>query len=469
MGQYIEYTPSNLKEILMHLTLLILLSFLFLANPLTAGNAFSALSFSELELTNGMKVILKQLPDEDEDIEVSLIAPGGWAGLSKIEKTNARIATEVLWESGFSAFSSDKTHALMWLNSVELQSEIKPFSRTIDGMAPSEGVEMLFKLINGMLTSPSFTEKGLDEAKRKVSETLKLLPYDSSHIFDYFSKAQNTGHYKGFRQLNVNSLKRKTDLEMVKQVYERCFGNPADFKVFITGHFDKDEMIALLKKYFESIPAKQGAAPFEMSTKEMGTPHFPQGIARLELPTFQLGTNESIIKMTFSVDGKVDKNHFKKIFLLSKLIDRRLNNEFEKTGVIGEGYCFCQYCFPFYPYLNGTWMTIQSRSGSMGTFKDPHQIEKSILAVLQNLQQKGPTDDELLFLNHLIRDRDLSFSENDDLLKLFLLDDEILKTISKEIARVGQRSDHIITRDETIQVFNELINLNNYTVIFSKK
>ena len=442
---------------------------IFIFGSLTAENElFLNHGMSEMTLANGMKVILKQIPDEEEEVQIHLIAPGGWAGLSKKEKTNARIATEVLWESGFGGHTSDTIHALMWLNSVELISEIKPFSRVIDGSASSEGVEMLFKLINSMIASPNFTEQGMEEAKKNMSALLQLLPYDSSHTFDYFSKALNTAHYKGFRQLNLNSLKRKTDIETLKKVYQRCFGNPGDFKVYIAGHFDLEEMKVYIKKYFESIPAKNYGS-IEMSTVENGVPLFPQGIARLEMPTYQLGLDEALIRMTFPIRGKVDKALFKKIFLLSKLIDRRLNNEFETTGVIGEGYCFCQYSFPFYPYLNETWLTIQSRLGSKGTCKDPLFVEQAIIAILYDLKKNGPSEEEFLFLNQLIKDRELNFSENEDLLKLFLTSDEMVGVIFKEMARTDVRKNSIVDVEEACIAISELIDLNNYTIIFSKR
>jgi len=424
-----------------------LLAFILLFSCLQAD-------IKEMQLSNGMRVILKQVPDHDEDLEVRLIAPGGWTGFSKHEKTNARIITEVLWESGFGNLTPDQLHALMWLHSVELSSDIGPFCRTIEGTASPEGIETLFKLIHALFTEPALTEEGLSEAKRKIAENVRMQPYDTNYTFDYFSKAINTAHYKGFRQLSIGSLKRKTSLEMVKSVYDRCFGTPSGFTVFIAGQFDEDEVKILLDKYLGTIPPRE-RLPIQMTTLENGKPAFPKTTARLEIPTLQIGSNESLIRMTFPIQRDLDTKNFRKIFLLTKLIDKRLSKKFETSGVVGEGYCFCNFSFPFYPYLTETWITIQSRSS--GSLKEPQQIEIAILSALEELKEKGPTETEIIYLNALTQDKEVSH----EFVKLFLIGesmDEIVSLFKEPV-----------TKEEIAEIIAELVDLSRYTAIFSKK
>ncbi|CRX38154.1 insulinase family protein [Estrella lausannensis] len=428
---------------------------------------FKGHQLCEMQLSNGMRVILKQVAADEDELEIRLIAQGGWTSFIKQEKANARIATDVLWESGFGKLSPDQISSLMWRNSVELTNDIYPFSRTIEGSASEEGVETLFKMINWLFTEPQFTEEGYAQAKSYLTDTLKFQPYDANRMFDYLSKSLNTAYYKGFRQLSIQTLKAKTDLAGVKEAYEKSFGDPGEFIAIITGSFEQEEIVSLVKRYLATIPL-QLKNRFLMTAKENGAPQFPSGVTRVEVPSLQLGPTETLTRITFPLKTKISETNFKKLFLLSKLIDRRLEKVFKSRDSRSNNQTYVSYDFPFYPYIDETWITIQLRGREGTPETSPALLEKTVVAALEKLQAEGPTADEVEYLKKFSSNPHEQLIENEQMLQLFIVNeretDWVLDTIV-EAAAISEK----IGQEELRKVIRDFIAIDNYTVIFSEK
>lgn len=421
----------------------------------------------EMQLSNGMRVILKNVTADEDELEIRLIAQGGWTSFIKQEKSNARIATDVLWESGFGSLTPDQISSLMWRNSVELTNDIYPFSRTIEGSASEEGVETLFKMINWLFTEPQFTEEGYNQAKSYLTETLKFQPYDANRMFDYLSKSLNTAYYKGFRQLSIQTLKAKTDLAGVREAYEKSFGDPGEFIAIITGSFDQETIVAFVKKYLAAIPLKV-KRQFLMTVKENGSPQFPAGVTRVEVPSLQLGPTETVTRITFPLKTKISETNFKKLFLLSKLIDRRLEKVFQSRDTRSNNQTYVSYDFPFYPYIEETWITIQlrGREGSPGT--SPELLEKTVVAALNKLRTEGPTVDEIEYLKKFSSNPHEQLIENDQMLQLFVINERETEWALDTIVEAAAIKE-TIGQEELRKVISDFIAIDNYTVIFSEK
>ncbi|MBQ9722128.1 MAG: insulinase family protein [Bacteroidales bacterium] len=155
------------------------------------------------------------------------------------------------------------------------------FDKEYSGINVSSGakdVEAAFKMVQNYLVRPYFdTEKNLDKYK---SDNLRLLGRVIGST-QKFSREQNKVRYDNHPwEVYVDSAAVKAlDMNMVREVYDRAFGNPSEMEVFICSDLERDEIAALVEKHIAAIPGSSDV--YEKSTVDPFLPAY-QGKTTLD-------------------------------------------------------------------------------------------------------------------------------------------------------------------------------------------
>lgn len=405
-----------------------------------------------LMLENGMRVALKQTDYEPGEVLVRLMAEGGFADLPAAQRASGEISSQAALRSGISDIGFDKLHALLYEHSVEFETQMQPFSRSLELSADSEGLEQLFSVVNLFFTKSRFSRKAFDAHKRNVLDSLKTRENDSSKRLESAFLEFNTQQLHVFNVLSTKEIE-SASFEQSEKFFSRCFTNPADFVCVIVGDFNKDETKKLIKQYLEKIPRRE-----EMASPKI--PHLPDlhnGIKTKILKNSQ--KEHAVTRITFPLQIPINQDNVRNIEVVNYLIRERLVTKVRhQTDPKPE--IRVSFDFPFYPSFHCSWISIQYISSP----KQVSSIGQSILVELKRMQIDGFSKDEIEKVKNAIKSSDrLAQMENGFWLTQianFMVWNWDIEKVKKDFEKASYWR-----LDEANKNISNAISLDNYTII----
>lgn len=355
---------------------------------------------TELILENGLHIYLRPNSNSENEVVIQMAAKGGYATFLNNDLSSARLAADIVWESGFSSLTSDQLSALLYDSSIELDYSTKSFYRKIVGESTKDSVPALLKLLTEFFTKPQFNKAGLDEVLTLSLEKLETRDLDSTLKFENAFFQLNTQYDPSKLLLSKEDLST-VDLKKAKRAFKMLYGNPKDFHCIIVGDFSIDAIKPLLIATLGSIPAKKTASLSVPSASS-----FPKESCVKVVP-LKTGP-ESLTRLTFPIQIQVDETTFWKLEIACQIIEAELKSSLQKH-LKNPQTLRVSYEFPFYPNLISPWMFIQYRSD----FEKSEELSKKISEVIKQLQAKGPSQDGLKAILDSQKSSD-AFWQNED-------------------------------------------------------
>lgn len=406
----------------------------------------------QLKLSNGMTFCLKPTDSESNEVFFKLSALGGYASANYKKFFSGKLADRIALESGIGNMSSDQFSVFLYKNALEFILEITPFSRTIEGEGLESSVEAFLQSVNMVFTEQHLTEEGFNEAIILTKNIIEKLRNDSDSAYEEAFLRVNTQNYRFLRPLTVEDLS-KVNLEQAKSSFHRGFSDPSDFFCVITGNFDVEKVIMLIKKYIAPIPKPEIGSRLE---KPFSVP-FPPGITEtvIKIPTLP----NCLTHVTFPLQVVVNEQNINEIAFMCQIIEGRLRNQITNKMDLSYG-VDVSYEFPIYPFLNNPWISIRYRCEDQKIC----QLKEIVLAELRRLQMNGASADELATIKKLEKGSQ-EFWLKDDFYWVSMLSNYYLWGWDPE--KIDQENTAIYSLG--LQSLNALlkraISLNNYSVI----
>ena len=342
---------------------------------------YSELKLSELTLKNGMRVVLKQTDDDEDEVIVRLVAMGGFASLTPEERASGELAPEIVLESGIGDFSADKLSALLYQKSIDFNLKIEPFTREIDASLSEEGLEILFDIINKTFVSPQLNQEALaNVVKEKKNEWIRK---GNDSCSNEFLNLISVNEAHALKSLCSKDLE-KIDLSLSKKFFEEAFSNPEDFVCVIVGQFDLQNTKRLIDRYLASIPSKSVERKFLLPTYREAPKTTASKIQNLP------NSSESIVRLGFPLQLKLDKKKLEQLELVCQIIEFRLRNTAKNRGYEAKG-IDAWYEQPLYPSLEYPWISIQFHVDN----KNIKTMTSTVLDELKTISKKGFTPEEI--------------------------------------------------------------------------
>jgi zinc protease len=343
----------------------------------------SSIDVDEIILSNGMRVLIRQMESDEDDVYIRLTAKGGYSILPTNQRASGQLASEIGWESGLGELSTDQLTVLLYENSVEYNPEIQPFSRFIEGSCDSHGVEAFLQLVNMTFTKQKFTREAFERVIKQTRESIKKSTGNSLNNFEEAFKRLNSQNASILNQLTEPDL-LTVDFASSKEFYQRCFENPGDFVCVIVGNFERKRLDSWLSKYLGSIPRQHTLKPFTAPDKLP----FPSGITQKTAVNQQ--RSECLTRITFPVSLQISESNIRLFEFTTQVIETRLKtvlrNHLDETLGLDVA-----YEFPLYPYFENIWLILQFRCGNNRS----DAIKDMILKNLEILMTNGPLEEEL--------------------------------------------------------------------------
>jgi zinc protease len=409
------------------------------------------LGYTELLLSNQVRVILKPTDFKNDQVVMSATRPGGQSLYDMKDKFNAAYATTVVSQMGVKDFSPVDLRKIFAGKTVNGSPRFAITSEGFGGQSGSADVETLLQLTHLYFTKPRKDVDLFSSFVTKQQAFLQNMMANPQTAYqDSVQKILYNNHPRGPRFPKVEDF-GNIDLDRSLEIYKERFGNANGFTFIFVGSFDLAKMKQLAATYLGSLPSASAIAGY----KDLGVRPI-KGVVKKEV---RKGTEpKSFISLIFTGETKYTDEANLRLQALIEVLNIKLIETLreELSGVYGAGASGQMGKVPYESYS----INISMPCG-------PENVDKLIKATfdeIQKLQQAGPQEADLSKVKETwikkyredLKDNNYWLSKLQQTVDLGIAPGSIL---------TGEQRVNALTTQQLKETANQLFNLNNYVQV----
>jgi len=216
----------------------------------------SQFDYKELELSNGVHVILKKTNFKDDDIQMKALKRGGSSLCNEADKANSDMFGTVLELSGLGEFSSTELEKALAGKQASVSMGMDEVFDEVSGSSTVKDLETLFQLTYLKFTDIRKDEKAYATFTGLIETAIKnrdLLP--ETAFSDSLSMTLGNHNWRS-KPFTMESIKQLSYDRIIQMAKERT-ANAADYTFYFIGSFDEAVIRPLIEQYIASLPSKK--------------------------------------------------------------------------------------------------------------------------------------------------------------------------------------------------------------------
>jgi zinc protease len=241
---------------------------------ITSERRFEPIGVIEWALSNGARVVLKPTDFKNDQLLFGAFSPGGLSLATDEDVPSARIAAEVIFESGVGGFSRTDLEKKLAGKVVELSPWIDDLYEGVKGSATPEDLETLFQLVYLYFTQPGKDEEAFSAYLDRLRSRLENRQSSPDAVFWDRLQTIMTGDNPRVRPLSTEMIPQMR-LDKSFDFYQDRFADAGDFTFFLVGSFDPSGIRPLVERYLASLPSTGR----NESWRDLGV-RAPEGVVR---------------------------------------------------------------------------------------------------------------------------------------------------------------------------------------------
>ena len=209
--------------------------------------------FTELTLSNGMKVYVRQTDFNKNTVQMTIRAEGGLSVYGNSDIPQFALISSSISEAGVGPWSATQLRKLNTDKSVRVVPSVGSRSQSISGGASLKDVETMMQMAYLYFTQP---RRDTAAFAGLVNRSYSFLNNrNASPRVDYNDSitAILYGHHPRLEPMTQERL-MKANYDRIMEIYKERFSNAAMFKTVIIGNKSLDELRPLICKYLASLP-----------------------------------------------------------------------------------------------------------------------------------------------------------------------------------------------------------------------
>ena len=231
-----------------------LISTLPAPGTIVAEKPYGANGFTELTLSNGLKVYAKKTDFSADAIQFSMRADGGTSLYGDEDIPNFTLISSGVAEGGVGDFDATTLRRMLQGKSVRLAPSVGSKGQSISGGSSVKDMQTLFELTYLYFTQPrrdSVAFGGLINRTRSF-----LANRNASPSVDYNDsiRAILYGHHPRFKPVEVATLD-KVNYDRIFQIYQERFSDASNFRAVIIGNYDEQQLRQFVCQYLATLPS----------------------------------------------------------------------------------------------------------------------------------------------------------------------------------------------------------------------
>jgi zinc protease len=338
--------------------------------------------FTELTLSNGMKVTYKITDFKNDEIVLRGYSYGGTSTYTNEEYLKTHLASGVTSSSGVGNFSTVDLKKVLAGKVAGVRPFIDGSSEGFNGSSTPKDMETMFQLINLYFTSPRKDQDAFDSyVIRMKSQYLNLKSNPQNYFSIEHGKFMSQNDVRTFRLPSEEDWE-KTDYDLIMKKFQEGFANPGDFKLFFVGNIEEDRFLEYAQTYLASIKGIDRTDKFV----DRGV-RPPKGTHE---KIYKKGVDEkSLVTINFGGDAEFSRTDQFRLSSLGEILTIKLIEIMreEKGGVYGVGARGGLYVTPYSRYT----FSISFPCGP----ENAMELKDAALAELKKILEDGPTEKDL--------------------------------------------------------------------------
>ena len=210
--------------------------------------------FTELTLSNGMKVYTKKTNYESDAVSMRMYADGGTSVYGNADIPNFALLSSGVTEGGVGQFDAVTLRKMLTGKSVRVSPSIGTKGQSISGSASIKDMPTMFQLAYLYFTQPRRDDAAFASLMNR--QRAFLANRNASPKVDYNDSIRAILYDHNPRLAPVvQSTLDQVSYDRILEIYKERFSDAANFKTVIIGNFDEQELNTLLCQYLATLPA----------------------------------------------------------------------------------------------------------------------------------------------------------------------------------------------------------------------
>ena len=211
--------------------------------------------YSELTLSNGVKVILKQTDLKKDQVLLSAEGFGGSSLYGEQDLANVKLFDDVIEASGLGNFSHTELEKALAGKIASASLSMGAYRQHLRGSSTPKDVETMLQLVYLYFTNIHKDQKSYDNLMQTVEVSLKNRLLQPEAVFSDSLQATLSCHNPRNKYIDLDDLK-KVDYDRILQIAKERTANAAAYTFTIVGNYDEQTIRPLLEQYLAALPAK---------------------------------------------------------------------------------------------------------------------------------------------------------------------------------------------------------------------
>ena len=212
--------------------------------------------YTELTLSNGVKVVLKQTDLKKDQVLLRAEGFGGSGLYNDAELPNLRLFGDVIEASGLGSFSHTELEKALAGKIASASLTMDAYREYVNGSSTPKDVETMLQLVYLYFTNINKDQKSYDNLMQTMEVQLKNRLLQPENVFSDSLMLTLGNHHPRVKPLDLDDLK-KVSYDRILQIAKERTANAAAYTFTIIGNYDEQTIRPLIEQYLGSLPSQK--------------------------------------------------------------------------------------------------------------------------------------------------------------------------------------------------------------------
>ena len=210
--------------------------------------------FTEITLSNGMKVYAKKTDFEADAVSLHMQADGGTSLYGDEDIPNFALISSSVTEGGVGNFDAVTLRKMLAGKSVRVSPSVGSKGQSISGGSSIKDMQTMFQLAYLYFTQPRRDDAAFESLMNRQRSFLANRTASPKVDYNDSIRAVLYAHHPRLAPVLQSTLD-KVSYDRIMQIYKERFSDASNFKTVIIGNFDEQQLRSYLCQYLASLPA----------------------------------------------------------------------------------------------------------------------------------------------------------------------------------------------------------------------
>lgn len=223
------------------------------AGKIVSESKIGSIGVTELTLSNGIKVLLKQTDFKNDQVIFSSFSKGGTSLATDADYQSAQMV-ELIPQSGVGQFNPSQLNKLLAGNTGRGGAYVADLYQGFNGSASPKDIETAFQMVYAYATNPRMDAEIFNKNISDHKVVLGNKNADPNSVFGDTVQAVLSSYHKRAMPTNLEDLD-KISLDKTFAFYKERFADAGEQTFVFVGAFDMNVIKPLIETYIASLPS----------------------------------------------------------------------------------------------------------------------------------------------------------------------------------------------------------------------